>query len=262
MNPEKKTIPISFLSMLVLAMLVNILGQAIHETGHSSVYQLMGRGPVWGFTKLVQVWDTPPIHPEEWVETRFEGDSGWYRLTTPRESTLEKIISTAAGPIAGLLAAAAGLVIRKHNKTHPAGVVGLMLTLSISLAAILYYLRSASRVGGDEFELAMLMGISTTPVNLFFGIGFATCFLLALRVLPAWKTRLTWLGATFLGSIITGGAMFFADNIVITQVDAGNPWFRPVLGFAFPVFVVYVLTVIGVMFWLKYYQNMIHQEGH
>ena len=38
-------------SLLILAILVNILGQAIHESGHNLVYQVIGHGPVWGVIK-------------------------------------------------------------------------------------------------------------------------------------------------------------------------------------------------------------------
>ena len=64
MMAENNLQKIGFWSLLILAMLVNVLGQAIHETGHSLIYQVMGREPVWGFTKIVQIWDTPPPNPE------------------------------------------------------------------------------------------------------------------------------------------------------------------------------------------------------
>jgi hypothetical protein len=67
---------IRFLPLLVLAMLVNILSQTTHETGHHLVYQLMGHEPIWAFTKLVQIWETPPVNPDEWVETRGSGGRG------------------------------------------------------------------------------------------------------------------------------------------------------------------------------------------
>ena len=49
---------IRFLPLLILAMLVNILSQMVHEAGHHMVYQSMGHNPVWGLTKIVQIWDT------------------------------------------------------------------------------------------------------------------------------------------------------------------------------------------------------------
>ena len=127
--------------------------------------------------------------------------------------------------------------------------VGLALTLSISIAAVLYYLRSASRVGGDEYNLAKLMNISTAPINLFFGLGFAVCLFFAIWALPTWQAKLKWLGTVFLGSAVTGALLFFADNYVISQVNAGNQWFRPVLGYAFPVFLVIVLALTGIWVW-------------
>ena len=55
MNREGKLYPIGFGPLLVLAMLVNVLSQTLHETGRHLAYQRMGRDPVWGFTKMA-VW--------------------------------------------------------------------------------------------------------------------------------------------------------------------------------------------------------------
>jgi len=46
MKIETRLQSASFLSLLVLAMWVNILAQAVHEAGHHLVYQVMGHGPV------------------------------------------------------------------------------------------------------------------------------------------------------------------------------------------------------------------------
>jgi len=240
---------IGFWSLLILAMLVNVMGQAIHETGHRLVYQVMGREPVWGFTKIVQIWDTSPLNPEEWTETSFEGDPGWLKINSPQESSTERAVSIAAGPLAGLLAAILGLVLSKKSGSTPIKQIGLALTLSISVAAGLYYLRSSSRVGGDEYELAKLMNVPAAPINIFFGLGFALCIFLAVRALPTWQTRLKWLWTVFLGSAATGALLFFADNYVISQVNAGNPWFQPVLGYAFPVFLINILAFVGLWVW-------------
>lgn len=227
-------------------MLVNILGQAVHESGHSLVYQLMDRDPVWGFTKLVQIWDTPPIHPEEWVETSFEGDSGWLKLSSLQESGSEKALALAAGPLAGLLGAVVGLIMVKKGKNIAIRQVGLALTISISFTALQYYLRSGSRIGGDEYNLSLILGIPPGYLNLPLGVAFAVCLLLALREIPGWRNKMKWLGTVILGSATTGILMFIADDYVISGVDAGNPWFQPVLGYAFPVFLVILLALFGI----------------
>ncbi|HSM71998.1 MAG TPA: hypothetical protein VK851_10685, partial [Anaerolineales bacterium] len=76
-----QTIP--FLALLVLAMLVNILAQATHETGHHFVYQVMGHEPVWAFTKVVQMSDTTPSHPDEWtLKTYPDGAVNWLKVSS------------------------------------------------------------------------------------------------------------------------------------------------------------------------------------
>lgn len=47
---QNKNVQLGFLPLLVLAMLVNILAQAAHKTGHHLIYQVMGHEPVWAFT--------------------------------------------------------------------------------------------------------------------------------------------------------------------------------------------------------------------
>ncbi len=251
MKIENKVYQISFLSCLLLAMLVNILGQASHESGHSLVYQIMGRDPVWGFTKIVQIWDSPPMHPGEWVETSFEGEPGWLKLSSPQESQTEEALSIAAGPLAGLFGAVAGLIIVKRGKDISIKQFGLVLTISISFVALQYYLRSGNRVGGDEYSLSQLFGIQPGFLNIPLGMAFAVCLYLALRELPDWRNKLKWLGTVILGSALTGSLMFMADDFVIAQVDAGNLWFRPVLGYAFPVFFVNVLALVGIWAWIR-----------
>jgi hypothetical protein len=259
MEKQRKIHHINFLSLLVLAMLVNILGQATHESGHSLVFQLMGRDPVWGFTKIVQIWDTPPMHPEEWVETSFEGAPGWLKLDSAQESQTEKAIMFVAGPLAGLLGAVVGFVLMRKGKGIATRQAGLAFALSISFAALQYYLRSGNRVGGDEYNLAQLWNISPLFLNISLDAAFAACLVLTLRELPEWHNRLKWLAVVILGSAVTGIMMFKVDDFVIAQVDVGNPWFSPVLGYAFPVFLVNVLALIGCWFWIRH-QNIILQQ--
>ena len=59
---------VGFWQLVILALLLNFIAQIIHEAGHWAVYETLGRGPVWGFTGLVQIWgNPPPLHPNEWI---------------------------------------------------------------------------------------------------------------------------------------------------------------------------------------------------
>ncbi|MCP5098452.1 MAG: hypothetical protein GY943_23115 [Chloroflexi bacterium] len=64
--------------------------------------------------------------------------------------------------------------------------------------------------------------------------------------------RLTWLGTVLLGSVATGIPMVSADGFVIAQVNLGNPWFQPIVGYSFPVFVVNGLALIGLWLWSRW----------
>lgn len=242
-----------FLPLLLLAMLVNILGQATHETGHRMVFEVMGRDPVWALTKLVQVHDTPPRNPEVWVEKiHDDGSHSWLKLSSPIASGAETAINAAAGPLAGLLGALIGLIVARRSKRVEWKQIALVFTLSISIAAILYYLRSPNRVGGDEADVAAYLGIAKSVVEIPFALGYAACLVFALRELPAWQIRLAWLGTVFLGNVVTGIPMFFVDDYVIAGVDVGNPFFQPVIGYSLPVFITIILTFIGVWVWSRW----------
>ena len=128
MNSHK----IGFWQLFLLAFLRNFIVQMIHETGHWAIYQSYSRGPVWGFIGLVQLWDTTPLHPTEWVKTSLpDGEQGWLRLSSPTNGKVEEIISAASGPIASLFGAALGLLFVYRSKDRPIKQIGLMLTLSL-----------------------------------------------------------------------------------------------------------------------------------
>ena len=81
------------------------------------VYELMGHQPAWAFTKLVQMWETPPSNPSDWVETRgSEGEQGWLKLSFPIIGEVENAVAAAAGPLAGLLGAVLGLIIASRSE--------------------------------------------------------------------------------------------------------------------------------------------------
>lgn len=244
---------IHFLSLFILAMLVNIIGQATHETGHRVLHQVARRNPVWVFTKLAQLHDTPPQNPETWVEKiNSDGSHSWLKLSSPIAAGAETAFNAAAGPLAGLLGALIGLIFARRSKRVEWKQIALVFTLSISIAAILYYLRSPNRVGGDEADVAAYFGIAKSAIEIPFALGYVACLFLALRELPAWRIRLAWLGTIFLGNVVTGIPMFFVDDYVIAGVDAGNPFFQPVLGYSLPVFITIILTFIGVWVWSRW----------
>jgi len=244
---------IRFLPLFMLAMLVNILSQATHETGHHMVYQGMGHDPVWAFTKIVQLSETTPTNPDEWVEKiNPDGTTNLLKLSAPITDRTGNAVASAAGPLAGLLGAVIGIVITRQSTKITWKQMGLAFALASSLIAVLYYLRSPIRTGGDEYDIAVQLGVAKSIIEIPLAIGFVACLSLALRELPSWRSRLSWLGTVLLGSIATGLPMAMADPLVIAQVNAGNPWFRPIIGYSMPVLVVIVLALIGLWGWSRW----------
>jgi len=249
---QDKNLQLRFLPLLVLAMLVNILAQAVHETGHHFVYQVMGHEPVWAFTKVVQMSETTPSNLDEWtMKTYSDGATNWLKVSSlPTEGT-EEAFSAAAGPLLGLLSAIIGLAMSRRSVKVTSRKAWIAYVLSISLVAVLYYLRAPTRTGGDEYDIAVNLGIAKSFVEIPLALGYLACLVLGLRELPTWKIRLTWLGTILLGSIATGLPMALLDPIVIAQVDTGNPFFQPVLGYSLPVFLTIILTFLGVWAWAR-----------
>jgi hypothetical protein len=233
---------------VLAAFFVNLLAQGIHEAGHWSIYTAAGRGPVWGLTGIVQVWGSSPLHPEQWIATTSpDGDSGWLKLASAPTRT-EEAVGLAAGPLASLAAAILGLIGQRFGRKPWIRLFGTMLALTISLIMTFYYLRSGLRTGGDEGFLAPLLGIPKIALDLPLGLAFSICLVLAVRELQNSKIRLRCLGAALLGMIPGGLLITLLDPLIRSGVAAGDPAFRPVLGFSLPALLVFVLAGAGTVF--------------
>jgi drug/metabolite transporter (DMT)-like permease len=206
---------------------------------------------LWGFIALVQT-DTAPLDPSKWVvTTSADGGQHWLRLASPAGSRTEKALEAAVGPLASLLATVGCLVLAYRSKNPLLRQMALMLALLIAFVMAMYYLRSPLRTGGDEADLAMQLGVSRLWVELPFAAAFVICLVYGLRPLSSWRERGKWLGAAFAGSLMTGLLVNVADGLVRTQVDLGNPLFRPLLGVSLPVLITYVVVILLVgVFWL------------
>jgi len=248
MNSHK----IGFWQLFILALLLNFAAQLIHEAGHWAVYQAYGRGPVWGYIGIVQLWNSTPLQPEDWVKTSSSaGEQGWLRLASPVNSKLEELGAAAAGPLASLLAAVLGLFLLRQSKETATKLLGLMLSLVTSFVMSFYYLRSPLRAGGDEYGIAIQLGLSRFAIEIPFALAFLVCLILGLRELHTWKTRLQWLAIILLSGIPTGLALNYADGLVRAGVNLGNPLFQPVFGFSLPVLITDSLVLLGLWLWWR-----------
>lgn len=241
-----------FLPLFILAMLVTILAQTIHETGHHLFYQVMGHEPVWAFTKIVQMSEAP-LNPANWVAiTNPDGSTNWLKVSSMPTDKTEKAVLAAAGPVLGLLSAVFGLFVTRRSVKPTVRQVWLAYALAISFVAVLYYLRAPMRIGGDEYDIAINLGISKPFVEISLALGYLACLAFGLRELPVWRTRFVWLSTTLLGAVATGLTMTLLDPIIIAQVDAGNAWFQPIIGYSLPVFIMLLISLVAVWFWIRW----------
>jgi len=253
---QNKINQLRFLPLLILAMLVNILAQAVHETGHHLAYQMMGYEPVWAFTKVVQMSETTPSHPDEWtMKTYPDGTTNWLKVSSLPSEGMEEALASLTGPLIGLLSAMLSLFMSHRSARVTSKQIWLAYVLSISLVAVLYYLRAPIRTGGDEYDVAINLGIEKAIVEIPLALGYLACLILGMLELSTWKIRLTWLGTILLGSIATGLPMALLDPIIIAQVDAGNLWFQPVIGYSLPVFITTAVSFIGIWAWIRWHER-------
>jgi hypothetical protein len=233
---------IPFWWLMLAALTLNILAQAIHKGGHWAVFQVTGHRPVWAFTSIAQVWDTPPLNPAGWEAiTAPDGEKGWRKLTSAPGRTVNAI-DDAAGPLAALFSVVAGLLLYRFSKKPAVRLSGLILTLITGLLMTFYYARS-----GDEGFLAAFLGIPKMVFDIPLGLAFFTCLLLGLRELKTWKNGLKVVGALVPGMLLTAGVMVLVDPFIRAGVNVENSFFQPVLGFSLPVFVTYCLAVLGLI---------------
>lgn len=256
---------LSFSSLLVAILFTNLLAaQILHEAGHWAVLTLTGRDPVWSLTGLVQLWDRQPLTPSQWVEmVSPNGETGWLRLSALPASNAEWAAFLAAGPLAQLLAIAAGLAIAFFATRPRWRALGLILALVNAFGHFFYQVVSALQGGGgDETLLAHYLGISWPPISLIFGAAAGAGLLVGFGFLPSARARLKWAGALVLGTLPVGPLFMLTNAVIVDQVDADNPFFRPVLGFSMPILLLGLLSLLGIWFVARRWEPPVVESDH
>jgi len=244
-----------FWQVVLLAILLNFVVQSIHEAGHWLVLETMGRNPVWGFNQLLQVWDQPPLHPEDWVTTISPaGEKGWLHLSSAM-GKYEYRIMLIAGPLASLFGVILGLSLARGNRKLPTKQIGLVMALIASLIMSQYYIRGLHRMGGDEYFLAADIGMPKYIIDIPLGLAFIISFVFGVKSLGDWRTRIKWLGAIIIGSVPSGLFIMNANPIVLAQVNQRNPLFQPLLGWSLPVLIINLIIIMCLWIWWKVANN-------
>ncbi|MGE5549955.1 MAG: hypothetical protein ACM3ZC_05415 [Bacteroidota bacterium] len=199
---------------------------------------------------MVQLWDREPAAPERWVGyTDPDGDQGWLRLGSLPESTAEWAAFLAAGPFFQLVAAFFGLLLNSLAKRQSARLFGLLLALANSCGQLIYQVVALIRgSGGDEYLIAYYLGIPKAAVSIPLAATFALGLVWAFRRLEGWRQRLKYGAALCAGSILQGPLLILGNQAVQDQIDAGNPFFRPVRGFSLPVLLAMLFAALTLLF--------------
>ena len=253
---------IGFWRLFLLVVLVGVIGQAIHESGHSIVLQAFRRGPVFTVNGLAQIWGTEPLHPDAWVMiTTPEGDRGWLRLHSPVASHMEWYITLMAGPVMSLAIIVIGLFLAHRSGKTVLKQMALASAITTSLFMTAYYLPGLFRNSGDEYFVALYSGIPVYVFKIPLALAFITGLIMGFVMLKQWSTRLKWLGTIILGSIPVALWAILAGPWVVSQIDQGNPLFvQEVFGFSLHVFAVNALACIGLDMWWRQVRETCHES--
>ena len=239
--------------VVALMILMTVAAQYIHEIGHWSFYQALGRQPVWGFIGLVQVWGEAPVDQTGWTPTvSRSGEPGWLRISSALVSPLEEGLAAAGGPMASVLGVVFGLVLARRSRNEAYKAIGVGLVLTTAVAMVLYYVRSPWRNGGDEQDIVDVLGMARWPLDLGLGLYFAICCGIGLRELKTRGPKLLWMVTALVSGPLVGILLAVADGAVRQGAARGNPLFADVLGFSLPVALVGVGCVVLLWVWSQW----------
>ncbi len=219
--------------MLLFAFVLRYLSVALHEAGHWAALQLLNCRPVMGFTGLIQSWTGAPPHPEGWISIAFEGDIGYIHLSR-EPAPLEWAASLAAGLIATLFLAWAGVLLAKVSSSPALRVTGWVTALVNGLGILLFPLNYWYSKGDTAF-LAHFLELPEWMVALVFEAGRGGALLAALGLLPDWKERLRWSLPVLGGYLLTLPALFALQRIDRTLFLAMDFGATHLGGFPWPV---------------------------
>ena len=228
--------PWPFWLVVGMSFLIRYLSVALHEAGHWAVLTIFGRGPVMGFTGLVQRWGTPPQEPGGWVRITFSGSEGWLRLASSPSSTAEWVLYLGAGLTATVILAWIGCVLLYRDVSPTLRAVGLILALVNGLGVLLfplnYFLSS-----GDTAFIAYYLHISEALVAIPYELLRGGALIAALAALATWRARFRWAAPALLGYFLMMPVIFTLNHLARTGVEKGTPLFTPLAGWSAPVLV-------------------------
>lgn len=240
------------LRIILLCIALTGIFQFTHEAGHVVVASAYGSQSNWGFSSVIQIWDTPPQNPSEWQEITLPvGATGWVKYTPP-ESHLASILFDSMGPIFSLsvfLIFFALFFFVKSDEKQKILLIGIFL-LGFTLG--FYYLRASNSYWGDEKSLAYYLGVSEFLFNIPLTIVYFAGMIFAAIQLYKRNFGIGQFLIAMLTTIATGISMNRSQILVTQQVDNGNALFNSFLGFSLPVLLFFLMCfVVFAYIWRK-----------
>lgn len=234
--------------LIISILLAYLTSQRIHEIGHWIILQIFNRNPVFGFTGLIQLWETQPKNPNTW--TRYidpiTGEQGWLKLGSLPQTPMEWAAMLIAGQIAQIITLYLALIIHSYTKNPSIKQITLLTAIINSLGQTLYHARKLITTSyGDEHFLAYYIQtqkweIHTTLLTIYI-IGL-TLTLTKIKTKNK-KTTLKIILTILIATILVGPPLMIADTIIRTQINNENPYTQPIIGFTTPVITTDILAI-------------------
>ncbi len=233
---EIKSIP--FYQLLLLTVVVVYFSVMLHEAAHWAVLQILDCGPTMGFTGIIQKWDVPPLHPEEWQKIHYPGiGTGWLRLEQLPRTHTQWAIMLLSGQLIPVLLILVGIFLVFQSTSPFQKVVGFMLAFVNGAMALTKIIGWVNGNIGDLYFFSLYSGLNVNAINALFIFLLGAGLVWALRQLPC-PVRRRWMQALVLGYFIIILPLQKANSMLLSAINTGKSWAMPVAGWSKPVWIV------------------------
>ncbi len=230
------------LQIVVFAFLTGYLSIALHEFGHWLILEILGKGPVMGFSGLVQSWDTTPKIPSNWIHITYKGADGWLRLGSAPTGAFEWGIILGAGPLITLLLAWSGYLLLTFSDSPKIRFLGLSLTLVNTVGVFLFPINYILGSGDFSF-MASYLSVPLPSIAFPYEMLRVIALLLTFSKIRRWENWRRWTGLILSGYIMVLPVMFLDKLIRFNFVHEG-PLAKSFTGWATPVLIAHILSLL------------------
>ncbi len=241
---------LNFWHIGLLALVVIYFSVWLHEAAHWAVLLVLGTQPTMGFTGIIQQWDVPPPHPDQWQAVTYPAlGTAWLRMQELPATDGQWAIMLIAGQLVPILLIVLGIWIYYRKPSYQMATIALMVVMvngAMALTKLIGWWRGNL---GDVFFFSFYSGLSYPLINgiLIFLLG--TGLVWSLRQLPC-PVRRRWMRALVGAYALMLPLLMASNGMILRAIHSnsflGNSW----LGWSLPVWIVTLLMLVLLLDWL------------